>query len=251
MEIYPQLLWRLLLYSFLSGLLLGALYDTLRLTRVLLGVCHYTDIACSACVVSPFRKRERTRKRPSLFRGILVAVQDLLFCFAVGALMMILLFYGNDGGFRGFVLLGLASGFLLYYATVGAFVVRVSEYVVFWLKTAMLYGVFYLTRPVVILACLLRRSAKRSCERLMLWRLQCYNEKKKKKLLEMSDAGFIGSDRIENGNYQTYRSKRDHKNGQKAVYRCKPPFAEKRVRAYHKRQERGNERHGVLGTRAS
>lgn len=231
--------------------MLGALYDTLRLTRVLLGVCHYADFSKRSSVPCPFPKRRtRSRKRPAVFRDVLLVMQDLLFCLAAGAVVMILLFYGNDGGFRGFVLLGLVSGFLLYYATIGALVVRASEYLIFWLKTAVLYAVFYLTRPAVFLARLLRRGAKRLFERTMLWRLRRYDAKKKKNLLEMSEKGFVGLDWIENGSHQTYRSKRGHRHGQKTVHRGESPSARERVRLHLKRQRRRNKQHGIVGAGA-
>lgn len=256
MEIHPEALWRLLWYSFFGGVLLGALYDTLRLSRVLLGVCHYADISLKMRIPSPFGERLRSpRKRSSVFREALLAVEDLVFCLAVGAVMMLLLFYGNDGGFRGFVLLGLLAGFLLYYATLGALVVRASEYLVFWLKTAVLYAAFYITRPFVFLFRFLRKTARRVYEsvsrRVAMRRLRRYDEKKRKELLALSERGFVNLEWNENGNDQTYRSKGDHKRGQDVVHRGESPTARGRARLHIKRKKRRNERDGIVGAGAS
>ena len=256
MEIYPEVLWRLLWYSFFGGVLLGALYDTLRLSRVLLGVCHYVDISPKMRVPSPFRERARSpRKRSAVFREVLLALEDLGFCLAAGAVMMLLLFYGNDGGFRGFVLLGLLAGFLLYYATLGALVVRVSEHLVFWLKTAILYAVFYITRPFLFLFRLVRNAVRRAygsvSRRVILRRLRRYDEKKRKELFAMSEQGFVGLEWKENGNDQTYRRKGDHKRCQGTVYRGESPPARGRSRLHINRKKRRDERDGIVGARAS
>lgn len=223
MEIYPHLLWRLLLYSFFSGMLLGAVYDTLRLSRVLLGVCHYIDVAPVNYVPSPFPRRDvPPRKRSKVLREALLVLEDLAFCLVAGALVMILLFYGNDGGFRGFVLLGLLAGFLVYYATLGALVVRASEFLIFWLKVAVLYAVYYITRPFVIAARFLWKSTKKVCEKaahkLRARRIRRYDAGKRKELLELSEKGFVGLNWKENGNDQTYRSNRGRKDRKETVH---------------------------------
>ncbi len=212
MEIYPHLLWQLLFSSFLGGVLLGALYDGIRLSRVLFGVCHYVDISPRFQVRSPFPVKCRAvRKRGTFWQDAFFALQDLGFCLSAGILVTILLFYGNDGGFRGFVIPGIAAGFLLYYVTLGALLIRCSEYLIYALKTAVLYAVFYITRPFLLLARLIIDLWKRVycavSEKMHCVRLGRYDAAKRKQLLKMSDSGFVGLSWNENGEHQIYTSK--------------------------------------------
>lgn len=154
MELRPDLLLRLLLASLAWGGVAGVLYDTIRLQRVLLGISRYTK-ACSAPVFCPSFCRAKAKREKSATRraaeAALLGVQDVAFCLACGAMISVLLFYRNEGEFRGFVLLGAATGFAVYYFTVGRLVVFVSEYIVFAVKTAFLYLVYYATRPWILL----------------------------------------------------------------------------------------------------
>lgn len=154
MELRPDLLLRLLLASLALGTVAGVLYDTIRLQRVLLGISRYTS-ACSAPAFRPHFCRPKGMRKKSARRraaeSVLLGVQDVVFCLSCGGMIAVLLFYRNEGEFRGFVLLGAAVGFLTYYFTVGRLVVFVSEYVMFAVKTAFLYLVYYATRPAILL----------------------------------------------------------------------------------------------------
>ncbi len=199
METSPYLLWNLLLNAFLGGVLLGAIYDTMRLSRVFLGVCHYTDISPGWKACSPFAKKISNKKIPPVFATVLFVIQDFCFCLSAGILIAILLFYGNNGNFRGFVPLGLLAGFLLYYVTIGKLLIKVSEYVIFTIKIAVLYVIFYLTRPLLLLAHLLGTWYSAIWERLFMRKLRRYDAAKRDMLLNLSDIGFVGVDWKENG----------------------------------------------------
>ncbi len=198
MEISPYLLWRLLLNSFLGGALLGAIYDTIRLFRVLFGVCHYADILPKWQVPMPFITYKKEKKHSMLFVNIFLAIQDVCFCFLAGILIAILLFYGNNGNFRGFVLLGLSAGFLLYYVTLGQLLIRISEYIILAIKIAILYTVFYVTRPILFLAHKIKRVHAMILEKVFMQRLRRYDAFKREQLLKLSDIGFVGLDWKEN-----------------------------------------------------
>ncbi len=207
METNPYLLWQLLLRSFLGGILLGAIYDTMRLSRVLFGVCHYADIALKWNFPLPFANRLPNKKASPVLVMIFLSVQDILFCFSAGILIAILLFDGNNGGFRGFVLLGLLAGFLLYYVTLGKLLIRISEYIIFAVKLAVLYAVFYITKPILFLAKRIANAYKEMAGRFLMYRLRRYDIAKREQLLKLSDMGFVGLQWKENGKNQIYTSK--------------------------------------------
>lgn len=200
MEIYPVLLLRLLLASLIFGAMMGVLYDAIRIQRVLLGISRYTDAVKAPVFCPKFcpPKKKKTSGRASEgAKYICLVLQDVIFCFTVGALLAVLLFYQNNGEFRGFVLAGAAVGFLAYYFTIGKLVIWASEYVVFAVKTAVLYLVYYLTFPFIAAARFLGTRIGRLLERLRQKRREkaChrYHRKRYQEWLALSQRGFLES----------------------------------------------------------
>lgn len=198
MEIYPILLFRLLLASLLLGVIMGGLYDVLRIQRVLLGISRYTEAADAPIFRPKFctpKKKKMSGRASQMIKYICLVLQDVIFCFTVGILLAVLLFYQNNGEFRGFVLAGAAVGFFAYYFTIGKLVIRASEYVVFALKTAMLYLVYYVTLPFVAAARFLVTRVGRLLEKLRQrrWEKACrrYHAKRYQEWLALSEWGFL------------------------------------------------------------
>ena len=197
MEISPSALWRLLLASLLFGIGMGVLYDCIRIQRVLLGISRYTK-AESAPVFCPAflrMRKKRTGKWKKLAKFVCLVLQDILFCLSVGILVSILLFYRNDGVFRGFVLVGATVGFVVYYFTVGRLIISISEYIVFALRTAFLYFVYYVSYPFITLGRLLvtkistavKRVREKRCERKRI----AYHTRVCSEMLALSSQGFL------------------------------------------------------------
>ncbi len=207
METNPYLLWQLLVSSFFGGVLLGAVYDTMRLSRVLFGVCHYVDISLNRNIRSPFSKQLPNRKASPIFAAFLLTLQDILFCLLAGILIAILLFYGNNGNFRGFVLFGILAGFLLYYVTIGKLLIRVSEYVIFAVKVAALYAAYYVTRPILLILRVAKKMYVAIWGRFCMYRIRRFDAAKREMLLKLSDMGFVGALWNGNGKHQIYTSK--------------------------------------------
>lgn len=205
MEQNPSLLFRLLLASFLFGVVLGGFYDLLRISRVLLGINRYTDAASAPAFCPRFCKPSREKKlRPAgrvLQNGILV-VQDVLFCLVAGMLIAILLFSQNNGEFRWFVPVGLAIGFASYYFTVGKLVITASEYIVFALKTAFLYLIYYVTLPLILLGRLLLGQMGRISRFFKEKKIAKYDKAVRERLLAGARRGFLDEGWQENQNSQ-------------------------------------------------
>ena len=198
MEVNTALLFHLLLLSLASGAAMGLLYDVLRIQRVLLGMNRYTAAARSPQFCPKFCSKKEKRKELSVWRvakQAILIVQDLFFCLSVGVVVTVLLFYRNHGEFRGFVLVGALFGFLAYYFTVGKLVVFVSEYVVFAMKTAILYAVYYVTLPVITAARFLWRVWVKGIakwrERRDERKIRRYHATAYKELLAMAGSGFL------------------------------------------------------------
>lgn len=201
MEQNPSLLFRLLLASFLFGVVLGGLYDLLRISRVLLGISRYTDAASAPAFCPKFRKLPREKKRMPAARVLqnsILVVQDILFCLAVGILTAILLFSQNNGEFRWFVLVGLVIGFAAYYFTVGKLVITASEYIVFALKTAFLYLLYYATLPLILLGRFLLGQTGRIIGFFREKRIVKYDKTVRDRLLAEARQGFLSEGWQEN-----------------------------------------------------
>lgn len=198
MEIYPELLFRLLLASLLFGAGIGVLYDLIRIQRVMLGMSRYTAAASAPVFCPKFaipKIRKAPRKISRVLKHALLIAQDLFFCVTVGILLSVLLFYRNNGEFRGFVLVGVLLGFAVYYFTVGRLVIHASEYVVFALKTAVLYAVYYVSFPFIAagrflitkISRLVRRCRDRRYEKVV----RRYHLAKSRELLTAAQDGFL------------------------------------------------------------
>ncbi|MBQ4151162.1 MAG: spore cortex biosynthesis protein YabQ [Clostridia bacterium] len=118
--------------AILLGLLLGAVYDVIRLTRVIFGVN----------VASPFGKRNAKAYLGYAF----VAVSDFLFFAILSVLMAIFFFLTGDGRMRSYGLIGAFLGFLLYYHTVGRLFIFVVERVAAFIKKCIAFPLVLITK---------------------------------------------------------------------------------------------------------
>lgn len=148
MEISQISLAWLYFYALLLGFFAGFLYDLLRITRVFFGV-HYSRRAAK-------RIRElhlplltqRKRRKESHALGVVVFLEDLIFCLLVGVSLILLFYAANNGKIRFSALLVSGAGFLLYRGTLGRLMMVFSEVIAFCVETAVRYAVFFLLYPI-------------------------------------------------------------------------------------------------------
>lgn len=96
---------RLLMLAFGFGFLLGVAYDLFRIVRLTV-----------------------TRGRVAVF------VMDVAYFLSAGVLVFLFMLAHNQGELRFYMLLGIALGFLIYYFTFGAFVLKWSNRLVRFLR---------------------------------------------------------------------------------------------------------------------
>ena len=123
MEISQITLAKLLLYSFLLGLAVGALYDAGRLLRILFGVERADGFGARIYEWTlPICKRPmRSGEGRRVARAVVINICDFL-CVAAATLGILVLSYAyNSGRVRFFVLLGATVGFFLYRAIFSRF----------------------------------------------------------------------------------------------------------------------------------
>lgn len=147
---------RMLLYSMLLGIFLGASYDVVRLFRITAGIKYKSardklyDYSSLAIVGKYFKNREQKNKKASAGR-VYIAIGDIFFWVFSAICVSIFIYYFNDGIFRSFVIFGCIVGFLLYYFTVGKIILFISQEIIFYLKILLIYIGFFLFYPIFYL----------------------------------------------------------------------------------------------------
>ncbi len=97
-------------YAAIAGLLLGGVYDILRILRVLLGF--------------PSKEAGST---PSIGWRLLLFIEDVLFMLVTFVTFVLLCYYTNDGQLRAPAFVGVACGFFVYRYTIGAVTRRLTR----------------------------------------------------------------------------------------------------------------------------
>lgn len=158
MEISQSSLAWLYLCAMLLGCALGAVYDLLRITRVFLGV-RYTHRGAERLSKRklPFLKECRRKKEnPAL--GVVIFLEDFLFCVFCGIAMILLFYVCNNGKIRYSVFPVAVAGFLCYRGTLGRLVMLFSEVIAFALKTTVRYVFFFLSFPFRLIGRTLKKE---------------------------------------------------------------------------------------------
>ena len=198
MGVSPIQLFRLLVASVFMGMVMGSFYDILRISRVMLGMSRYTDVASAPIFCPHFYKPKRQKSRSQMMaiaKNTMLIVQDFLFCVTAGVVIALLLFSHNSGEFRGFVLVGVGVGFAIYYFTIGRLVIRASEYVVFAIKALFLYALYYLTFPFIALGRFIGRQIRNATRRMLARkrerRIAHYNKTTRQSMVHLAEGGFL------------------------------------------------------------
>lgn len=110
---------RFLLSSFLLGIGITAVYDSLRIFR-----------------------------RVYSHRLFWISAEDLLYWVFVSCSVFYLLYYENNGAFRWFAVLGMITGMLLYNRTVSPFLVQWLSRFLLWLRRLLHKWNAFLTKPL-------------------------------------------------------------------------------------------------------
>lgn len=197
MSPYRQLL--MLQCALLAGLFLGALWDALRVLRVVL--MAHTPPAFMAPRYRrplpllgtgvPFRAEAGIHR---LWRVGVIFTEDLLFCLVGALLSELILFYFNDGTFRLGVPLLLVLGLALWQLTVSRLITRITALLAYLLGALLLYLWALFLLPWRLLRLVLLRFCLRPARRL----LRYIKEARKKRIstalcqrqLQLAAVGF-------------------------------------------------------------
>ena len=168
MKIFPFSLLTLLFSSALCGALVGLIYDFFD--RLFF-----------------FGRKSETKKYLYVIKKIAL---DFIFCCFSACIICILLFYYNNGDFRGFACLGFAMGWMSYLFLFRRISQKIFEY--FFRCFFMIFAFFL--RPFYVFLKFLRKKQNK-CYLKVIFLLEkkqkeCYNIYGIKYLLEKSHNGF-------------------------------------------------------------
>ena len=158
-------------YSLCFGILLGIIYDVLRLVRVVLdtdGVSEKRLIDCRGVKLPIVKKKVYSESIDKTLKKILnvyVVVSDVLFASACGAMIVLIAYAYNSGIIRLVTVVGLLVGFLAYYFTVGKLVVEFSHLMGFVLRSAVVYLYEIIAMPIRCIAGIVKNKERRKYDK--------------------------------------------------------------------------------------
>ena len=145
MEIYIERQLAGILYALIVGAALGAVYDVLRISRVILGL--HPGVAGFSRRLPLVGEVARTHTHGGLFSSAVIFVEDILFFAAATVVYTVFVYHAGDGDNRWFFTLAAVCGFALYFVTVGRLVLRASGAIRFFLCAALDYTLFFALLP--------------------------------------------------------------------------------------------------------
>ena len=184
MEIYIARELAGMLYALAVGASLGAIYDVVRISRLLLGLRPGAgNVSRSLPLIGEVG---RVRRRGGFFSGVVVFLGDILFFAVATAIYVVFVFHANYGNNRWFFTFSAVAGFLAYHFTIGRLVMKASGAIRFALCAALLYLAFFALFPVRFALCRLVIPLARKARRQIVEK----RTKKAKKRLD-KELGFV------------------------------------------------------------
>lgn len=192
MELSTILLSKLLFYSFLLGLFLGAINDVSRIIRVFLGV-RYSKKSFDRFYSALRFEWRREAKRNDVILNSVIFLQDIIFMIMAASGIVILNYYLNYGDFRFFTVISMCVGIVLWYMSLGKLIVMFSEPIVVLVKRCI-YIVVCIPMIYVlkVVTGLYKKIYNKALKAIANSRNVRYNKIKKKYYSDLSLFGFVG-----------------------------------------------------------
>lgn len=149
---HPKLLAELFFEAFILGIMLGLLYSSLHLLRVLLFLDSSRTVPPKISEFSfPWIGRclqhASSKKRGRIFLFLFTLIEDVLFCLCAVIGVILLAYVGNNGRIRWFMPLGVSLGFAFFALTFGKMISYFSAILSAILRVITKYIIFVLLFP--------------------------------------------------------------------------------------------------------
>ena len=155
---------RALVAAFAFGILLAVLYDVLRILRTLFGIETGGKVGDRLSrlrfpLLSSHCSKVRTGKSRARLLVALTVLLDFLYALFSGILLLLFVYWQNDGIFRLYYPIAAALGFLCYFYTVGRLFCAFTATLVFFLRILLGYLALFVRLPILFCLRTLRRVA--------------------------------------------------------------------------------------------
>lgn len=136
------------LQSSFLGVILGIIYDLVGLIRILLGVTPKTKLTQRLkekkipLQTNPFEKNLCSSKK----QAVIFFLTDILYFIIVSLIMMVFIYYVNDGIVRWFIFAGLILGMTVYHFTLGKIVSSLFERCGFCVRVLIEYAKVFINK---------------------------------------------------------------------------------------------------------
>lgn len=145
---------RLIINSFLLGIVIGLFYDTLRIIRIARAPQIKPPYLDRIRINSPFSfQNSKFKSRDSLkLIPFLTFIEDILF-FTVATISLILFFLSeNDGEIRLYCLLFFVVGFAVYIHSIGKITLSFSTTIIFLSRWLLYWVIYIIILPIRVLS---------------------------------------------------------------------------------------------------
>lgn len=152
------------LHSFLCGVLLGAVYDCFRLSRILLGITVRRHARAERLYKKSYPFIGEPSSRPAVSEGaasVLIFISDVLFSLIAIVSVLVVAFFRNDGRIRAECLLATAVGAAAYLISIGRLTMHLSPYVAFLLRLTLAYLRLAVMLPIRLVCRLIKNALMR------------------------------------------------------------------------------------------
>ena len=154
----------LAVYSVCFGVILGVIYDVIRIQRIVLGA-EYGDSTKGKInyrnIELPIIKKKaysvKFEKISKKFLDIYIGIGDVLFVTLCGAAVVLVAYAYNSGRVRAVIFLGLLVGFFAYYFTVGKLIVKLAGLIGFVLRSFLIYLYEIIVAPIKLVLRLIKK----------------------------------------------------------------------------------------------
>ena len=172
MQFSQSALFRLCCASFVAGLFLSAFYDLLYATRLwLIPSCKRYTVPAIQKIRSPRVKKKGDKPSPILH--VTIFFEDVLFCLISALVLILLLYWQNNGKFRAAAPLCMAVAFWLFQISASKGVRVLFQWFAFGIESL----VFILCKPIRCVCRLLFKTYRKHAQKIQSNRL--FKQRKK------------------------------------------------------------------------
>ena len=154
----------LAVYSCCFGIILGIVYDIIRIQRIILGAEYgkgkKSGIDYRNINLPIIKKKAYSERFDKIFKKLLniyIGIGDVIFVALCGVAVVLVAYAYNSGKVRMITYLGLLVGFLAYYFTVGRLTMKLAELFGFVLRSVLIYLYEIIVAPIRLVFGMLKK----------------------------------------------------------------------------------------------